>query len=126
MIAATAAALFATASLAPSYSARTDESRHLTIAVRDGHVTRVTTTVVGYECERFGDVGPLRIRATPERPVRVGRRGRFSFVTGMRAERVGVAGTLGPGGAVTGRLRVSGTIGTGERCQSRIVHFRSR
>ena len=122
-----AAALITAAALAPSYTARTDESRRLTIAVRGARVTRVTTTVVRYECASFGDVGPLRVRVTPPRDAaRVGRRGRFSFVTGTRAERVGVAGTLGPSGDVTGRLRVSGTIATGEPCASRVVRFRSR
>jgi hypothetical protein len=120
-----AAALIAAAALSPSYTARTDESRRLTIAVRHGRVARVTTTVVRYECDQFGDVGPLRIRVAPARPAPVGRRGRFSFVSGTRAERVGVAGTLGPHGNVTGRLRVSGTIGTGERCASPVVRFRS-
>ena len=118
------AELLATAAaLAPAYSATTDESRRLTIAVGAGRVTRVTTTVVRYECDQFGDVGPLRIRVTP-RGARVGRDRRFSFVTGTSAERVGVAGTLHRDGRATGRIRVSGTIATGQRCASPIIRFR--
>jgi hypothetical protein len=122
MIAA-ALALAATA-FAPSYSARTDESRRLTIAVRHGRVTRVATTVVRYECDQFGDVGPLRIRVEPG--ARIDRRGRFSAVTGTRAERVGIAGRVGTNGTATGRIRVSGTIATGARCASPVIRFRSR
>jgi hypothetical protein len=57
---------------------------------------------------------------------RIDRRGRFSFVAGERARRVGVAGYVRSGGVVTGRVRVSGTIATGQRCQSPVVRFRLR
>jgi hypothetical protein len=122
MIAATVA--IAATAFAPVYSARTDESHRLTIAVHHGRVTRVATTVVRYECDQFGDVGPLHIRVEPN--ARIDRRGRFSAVAGTRAERVGIAGRVGPNGAATGRIRVSGTIGTGERCASPVIRFRSR
>ena len=116
------ALLMSAAALAPSYVATTVESRRLTLAVRERRISRVATTVVRYECDQFGDVGPLRIRLAPD--AHVDARGRFSFVTGTRAERVGVAGTLRRDGTVTGRIRVSGTIGTGERCESPAIRFR--
>ena len=120
-----ATALIAAAgALAPAYAGRTDESRRLTIAVRDGRVTRVATTVDDYECDQFGQIGPLRVRV--EANARINRRGRFSFVAGERAERIGVAGTLRANGNATGRVKVSGTIETGQRCASPIVRFRAR
>lgn len=115
------AALLVAAAL-PSYAALTDEGRRLSIAVRDGRVTRIKTTIERYECKAFGDVGPLRISVTPR--ARVARGGRFSVVTGPGNERVGIAGTLHGDGTATGRVRVSGTIGTGERCASRTIRFR--
>ena len=117
------AALLAAAALAPAYAAHTDEGRRLTITVRGARVTRVRTSVVRYECDLFGDVGPVSVRVAPDaRDARVDRRGRFSFVTGTPDQRVGVAGTLKHGRA-TGRIRVSGTIATGERCASPTLRF---
>jgi hypothetical protein len=119
-----AALIAAAAALAPAYAGRTDEGRRVAVATSGRRVTRVVGTVVDYECERFGRIGPLRVsvraRARPDR------RGRFSFVAGERAERVGVAGTFQANGTITGRVRVSGTIATGERCVSPIVRFRAR
>jgi hypothetical protein len=114
------------AALAASYAGTTDEGRQIAVQGQRAAVTRVATTVVRYECARFGDVGPLRVNATPATLARVDRRGRFAFVTGSRAERIGVAGQLHAGGAMTGRIRVSGTIATGERCASKTVRFRAR
>jgi hypothetical protein len=108
---------------APSYTGRTTEDRRVTLTVRDGRVTRVRTTVAVYRCARFGDIGPLAISLAAR--ARVDRRGRFAFVTGERAERVAIAGRLRGRDVVTGRIRVSGTIGTGERCSSRTVRFRA-
>jgi hypothetical protein len=100
---------------------RTEEGQPLRVTVERGRVTRVKGSVRAYECDTFGDVGPVpfdvRVRA------RVDRSGRFSFVTGDRNERVGVAGTL-RGASATGRIRMSGTIATGQRCQSPVVRFR--
>ena len=96
-----AALITVIAPLAPSYAATTDERRRLTIEVRQRRITRATTTVVDYECESFGNIGPIRVRIAPK--ARVDSRGRFSFVTGHRAERIGVAGRLRPDGNATGR-----------------------
>jgi hypothetical protein len=111
------------AALAPAYSGRTDEQRPLRVDVANGRVTRVKGSVLAYECERFGDVGPVRFDVRVR--ARVDRRGRFSFVTGNRVERVGVAGRVS-GTGVTGRVRVSGTIATGQRCESPVVKFHLR
>jgi hypothetical protein len=124
----TAAIVALAAALAGTITGATDERRRIAIAFdgeRAGVVTRVTTMVVRYECARFGDVGPLRVKATPATAARVDRRGRFAFVTGNRAERVGVAGRVRASGTVTGRIRVSGTIATGARCASKLVRFRA-
>jgi hypothetical protein len=122
----TAAVLALAAALAASYAGTTDEGRQIAVHSQRAAVTRVATTIVRYECARFGDIGPLRVKATPATPARVDRTGRFAFVTGSRAERIGVAGRLRAGGTMTGRIRVSGTIATGERCASKTVHFRAR
>ena len=116
--------LAAAAAFAPAYTATTDERRRLTLTVRGNRIARVTTTVADYECETFGQIGPLRVRVAPA--ARIDRRGRFSFVTGSRAERIGVAGTLRSGARVTGRIRVSGTIATGQRCTSPVIRFRTQ
>jgi hypothetical protein len=111
------------AALAPAYRGRTEEQRPLRVELSGGRVTRVKGSVRAYECERFGDVGPVtfdvRVRA------QVDRRGRFSFVTGDRSERIGVAGRV-QGTSATGRVRMSGTIATGQRCESPAIEFRLR
>jgi hypothetical protein len=109
------------AALAPAYRGRTEEQRPLRVEVANGRVTRVKGSVLAYECERFGDVGPVRFDVRVR--ARVDRRGRFAFVAGDRVERVGVAGSM-RGRAVTGHVRVSGTIATGQRCASPVVRFR--
>jgi hypothetical protein len=122
----TAAIVALAAALASTYSGATDEGRSIKIALDQGRVTHVATTITRYDCARFGDIGPLRVKATPATPARVDRRGRFAFVSGDRAERIGVAGRIRASGIMTGRIRVSGTIATGERCASRSLLFRAR
>jgi hypothetical protein len=106
-----------------SFAGRTDEGRPLRVTVDGARVTRVKGSVLAYECEQFGDIGPvkfdLRVRA------RVDRRGRFSFVSGDKSERVGVAGRV-RGRTITGRVRMSGTIATGQRCESPVLHYAVR
>ena len=103
------------------FGGRTEEGQPLHVTVDRTRVTRVKGSVVDYECERFGGVGPVefdvRVRA------RVDRHGRFSFVSGDRAERIGVAGRV-RGSRITGRVRMTGTIATGQRCESPAIRFR--
>jgi hypothetical protein len=112
----------ALAAAALVYAGRTEEQRPLRIDIDRGAVTRVKGSVLAYECDEFGDVGPVRFDVRSR--VRVDRRGRFSFVTGDRAQRIGVAGRIRSGDTLTGRVRVSGTIATGQRCASPLVRFR--
>jgi hypothetical protein len=44
-------------------------------------------------------------------------------VTGDRSERIGIAGRLN-GTSATGRVRMAGTIATGQRCESPAIQFR--
>jgi len=101
----------------------TDEQRPLRIDVANGRVTRVKGSVLDYECEQFGPVGPVRFYVRVR--ARVDRHGRFSFVTGDRVERIGVAGRI-RGTTATGRVRMAGTIATGQRCESPVVRFHVR
>jgi hypothetical protein len=111
------------AALAPAYSGRTDEQRPLRLDLKEGRVTRVKGSVRAYECKTFGDVGPVRFDVRVR--ARVGPNGRFSFVTGDRSERIGIAGRL-HGTSATGRVRMAGTIATGQRCESPAIQFRLR
>jgi hypothetical protein len=86
-------------------------------------VVLVHAAVVAYECDVFGDVGPLRVHARVS--ARVDSRGRFAVESGDRAETVILRGTLTARRA-TGTLRVSGTIATGRRCESQTVRFTAR
>ena len=110
--------LAAAAALAPAY---TDEGRRITVYASKNRVTRVKGTVANYQCDRFGNVGPVRFDVKVR--ARIDRRGRFSFVTGNRAERIGIAGYVKRRKA-HGRIRMSGTIGTGEPCRSATIRYR--
>jgi hypothetical protein len=118
-----AALIAAAAALAPSYAGRTDEGRRIVVETTGAStVTLVHAAIASYECERFGDVGPLRIHARAR--ARVTRTGRFSLTYRDGVERTTVRGTLTPKKA-TGTLRVTGTIATGERCASKPLRFRA-
>ena len=111
------------AAMAPAYRGRTEEDLPLRLAASARAVERVKGSVRAYECAAFGDVGPVRFDVAADAPI--DRHGRFSFVAGDRSERIGVAGRVSRGGAViTGRVRVSGTIATGQRCASPVIRFR--
>ena len=112
----------AAAALAPAYLARTEENRRLTITVRNHRVTRVRGTIADYECDDFGDIGPMRFDVKVKARINK-RNNRFSFVHGDRAQRVGVAGYVKRYGA-HGRIRMAGTIATGQRCESGVLRWR--
>ena len=70
----------------------TDEGRRIEVIHERSRVTRVTTTVEDYECERVRRLGPLRVSVTPRaRGSTAAAASRSS--PGKRAERIGVAGT---------------------------------
>ena len=117
------AELLIAGALAPAYTGRTAENQPLRINVAGRRITRVKGLIRTYVCEEFGAVGPVEVAYRMNAPI--GRDGHFSFVTGNHAERLGVAGVI-RGDRMTGRIRIAGTIGTGQRCRSRIVRFRLR
>ena len=102
------------------YAGRTAERAPLRLRVRGGRVARVVVVVRRYACDPYGDIGPLRVDARPG--ARLGRGGRVAFAAGVPSERLRVIATLGPRRAA-GRLRVRGTIGTGDPCASGWVRF---
>ena len=114
-----------TLAAALAFGGRTDEGRPLRVETDGARVTRVKGSVRVYGCDEFGDVGPVAFDVGAR--ARTDRGGRFSFVAGERAERVGVAGYVREGGKlITGRVRVAGTIATGQRCTSDTVRFSLR
>lgn len=95
-------------------------SPHVALTVEAGIVRTLRATIVRYPCDTFGDVGPLRVSV--RLAARVGHDGRFARAAGPASERVTVSGVV-TRRSVTGLLRVRGTIGTGERCASRVLRF---
>lgn len=104
-----------------AYAARTAERRTVTLAVRDGRVVRAAVTIARYPCRGFGDLGPVRVVVTVDAPI--SRTGRVAFRAGPRAERLALRARWRASGALTGALRLQGTIGTGEPCASRRIRF---
>ena len=88
----------------------------VTLVVRDHRIARVHATVRRYVCDPFGDVGPLLIRVAPD--AGIARDGRVRFTAGPPSERLTLTARFARGGRATGRLRVRGTIGTGDPCAS--------
>ncbi len=91
--------------------------------VTHGRVAAFSVTVRSYRCELGGDIGPLRVRVEPA--AAVGRDGRVAFVRGPRVERLRVQGRM-VRGVLRGRLRVFGTIATGQPCTSDRIAFAVR
>jgi hypothetical protein len=107
----------------PAYAGRTDEGRRIVIELNDDRVVLVHAAVDFYDCETFGEVGPIRVHK--HAGARVDSKGRFAFTAGDRAESVVVKGTIA-GGRATGTLRVAGTIATGQQCRSHTLRFSAR
>jgi hypothetical protein len=103
------------------YAGRTAEGRALRLEIRGRRVARLTATLRRYRCATFGDIGPLRVDVRPGAPLGRGRT--FAFTAGPPSERLAARGTAGARRA-SGRLRVVGTIATGDPCRSRWVRFR--
>ncbi|HEU4657081.1 MAG TPA: hypothetical protein VFR97_06130 [Capillimicrobium sp.] len=93
----------------------------VTLTVRDRHVVRARVTVRRFACATFGDVGPLRIVAAPHAPI--AHDGRVAFTVGPPSERLALRARFARGGTARGRLRVRGTIATGDPCRSPRVRF---
>jgi len=91
--------------------------------VQGRRVAAFSVTVRNYRCELGGDVGPLTARVEPAAAVGAG--GRVAFMSGERAERVRVDARISRG-VMRGRLRVLGTIATGQPCRSARVTFAVR
>jgi hypothetical protein len=105
------------------YAGHTTEHRRVVLQVRGRTVVAVTAGVTRYPCTTFGDVGPLVVRERGR--ARVGRDGRFAFTWGERALAITVRGILRarPSRRITGTLRVTGTIATGQACASGTLRF---
>lgn len=92
------------------------------LLVRDGAVIRVRATVRRMVCDPFGDIGPLRIAASV-RDATIAPDGRVAFTVGPPSERLTLRARFDGRGRARGRLRVRGTIGTGDPCRSPRVRF---
>jgi hypothetical protein len=103
------------------YTGQTIEGRRVVLEVRGRAVVAVRASVRKYECDTFGEIGPLRVSERGRAPI--ARDGRFRLVAGEPAQRVTVTGRVRRGGAIHGTLRVRGTIATGQRCASLTLHY---
>jgi hypothetical protein len=117
------AALAIAAALAPAYAGRSEDGHRVVIETKHGRIVLVHAALQYYECEQFGDIGPLRIHSHPDG--RVDSRGRFKLKIGERAETVTLRGKLSRTRA-SGTLSVSGTIATGQQCHSHTLRFSAR
>jgi len=103
--------------------ARTNEGRRVVLTIRRRTVVRVRVVLRRYRCDVFGDIGPLHVDERTRARVAAG--GRFRIAAGEPAQRLALHGRLDRAGRhVSGRLKVRGTIATGQRCGSALVRFR--
>ena len=103
------------------FAGPTAQHQPLRIEVRARRVVRVVVTVRRYACGVFGDLGPLRVVRRVS--ARVAADGTFRLTAGPPSERLTVRAVAGRRSA-SGRVRVRGTIATGEPCRSGWVRFR--
>lgn len=108
-----------------AYAGRLADGQPIALTVRSGRISGYRLAVRRYDCELFGDIGPLRVRSD-DVGAAIGSRGGFGFTRGPRSERVRLDGRFGRHGIVRGRVRITGTIATGDRCASRKVRFSAR
>ena len=112
----------ATAAHAPTaivYRGATRAGGLVKVRVAGGTVVRAEATVARYACRLTGDIGPLRVVVRPGAKVRAGR---LAFTAGPPSERLTLRARLRHG-RLHGRLRVRGTIATGDPCASRTERF---
>jgi hypothetical protein len=117
------ALLAAAAAVVPAsgtYTGRTSEHEPVRLVVRAGVVVRADATVANYRCEPEGEIGGRRVVRAVAAPFSGGR---FRFDAGPMPEFLKMTGRAGPKRTITGRLRVHGTIGTGDPCTSRTVRY---
>ena len=107
-----------------AYSGRTTEGGKVTVVVEGGRVARVKATVRVYVCDPEGDIGPVRVVVRPDAPLTATRT--FAFTAGPRSERLTLAGRLAGVRGMHGKLRLRGTIGTGDPCSSPPIAFTAR
>ncbi len=104
------------------YTGHTTEHRRIVLDVSGRSVVAVRVGLSRYRCDTFGDVGPLVVRETAQARIRTD--GRFTFRAGEEARRVTVHGILRRATRrITGTVRVTGTIATGQRCASATLRF---
>jgi len=104
------------------YTGHTIEGRRIVIDVAARRVARLRVGIRHYRCETFGELGPVVITRVVDVPI--GRDGRFRLSAGPPAERLTVSGRR-RGRAITGTVRLRGTIATGQRCASATLRFRA-
>lgn len=106
------------------YTGQTAEHRRVVVDVRGSYVVGVRVGVARYRCETFGDVGPLVVRESGR--ARIAADGRFTFRAGEEAQTVTVRGVVRRASRprrITGTVRLSGSIATGQRCASGTLRF---
>lgn len=114
------AAAAATSPVAGTYTGTTSEHEPVRLVVKGGFVVRATASVDTYRCDPHGDLGGQ----TVERAVRVRfRGGAFRFDAGPMPQYLKMTGAVSGKHTIRGRLRVHGTIGTGDPCTSRAVRY---
>ena len=121
----TAALAAAAITVAPAYVGRTDEGRRIVVETRGGKIDLVHAAVDTYNCEQFGEIGPIRVH---ERPAKAGvnrSTGKTSFSTGPSAQQLTFKGTF-TSTKLTGTIRVRGSIATGQGCTSGTLRFSAR
>lgn len=104
------------------YTGHTTEHRRVVLDVRGRSVVAIRAGIARYPCATFGDVGPLVVREHGH--ARIGTDGRFTFRAGEEAQHITIRGTLRrKTHRITGTLRLTGSIATGQRCASATLRF---
>jgi hypothetical protein len=117
------AAAAATAPASGTYTGTTTEHLPVKIVVRGGHVVRASARTGTYTCDPHGELGGNRITVDTDADATGGT---FRFDAGREVLSLKMTGTVVTRTRIKGRLRIHGTIGTGDPCTSRAVRFTVR
>jgi hypothetical protein len=108
-------------SLAPGiYTGKTTEQESVRIEIRGDRIVAARASVSSVQCEDFGGIGGATLSVKPDAKIK---RGSFRFQSKKGTRTLKMTGSADSRTKLHGRLRIYGTIATGQNCTSAQLRY---